>query len=67
MKKQNKYNYLWVLQGNYGHGWADLGEYDTFREARDDLKCYRKNEKCKVHRIIHTRELKQPIEITEGV
>lgn len=32
--KQNKYCYLYVLQGNYGYGWDDLMEWD---KNKDDL------------------------------
>jgi len=60
--KQNKYRYLYELQGNYGYGWDDLVEYDkadssTYKESKSDLKCYRENEKHATHRIIERREL----------
>lgn len=29
MKKQNKYNYIAVIQQNYGYGWEDVSEYET--------------------------------------
>lgn len=29
MKKQNKYNYLNVIQQNYGQGWEDVSEYEA--------------------------------------
>lgn len=62
MKKQNKYTYLYVLQGNYGYGWDDLLEYDkstigAYSVAKEDLKCYRENEKQYSHRIIERRVL----------
>lgn len=62
MKKQTKYTYLYVLQGNYGDGWCDLISYDksnfgAYKEAKTDLKCYRENERRAVHRIIERREL----------
>ena len=55
----NKYNYLWVLQGNYGygHGFEDLCAGESFREVRDALKAYRENEGGN-YRIIQRRELK---------
>jgi len=28
MKKQNKYNYLAVIQQYYGQGWEDVSEYE---------------------------------------
>jgi hypothetical protein len=63
MKKQNKYRYLTVLQGNYGYGWDDLMEWDRARDdlvfisSREHLKWYRQNEKRCSHRIISRREL----------
>lgn len=29
MKQANKYNYLKVIQQNYGQGWEDVSEYET--------------------------------------
>jgi len=29
MKKQNKYNYLLVIQQHYGQGWEDVSEYEA--------------------------------------
>ena len=29
MKKPNKYNYLRVIQQNYGQGWEDASTYET--------------------------------------
>ena len=28
-KKQNKYNYMNVIQQNYGYGWEDVSEYEA--------------------------------------
>ncbi len=48
-----KYNYFYVLQGNYGYGWDDLIFYqrknsgfdsEAWKEAKQDLKDYRDNE-----------------------
>jgi len=55
-KKQNKYEYLFVLQGYYGYGWEDLTASLDKREMRSDMKAYRDNEKG-VYRIIERREL----------
>lgn len=46
-----------VLQGNYGYGWDDLVEYETSqqREAKQDLRDYRENEKGVQHRLIRRR------------
>lgn len=50
-----------VLQGNYGYGWDDLMEYEVTqsREANDDLKTYRENERNASHRIVR-RRVKNP-------
>lgn len=59
----NKYNYLTVLQGNYGYGWDDLMSWDgkkddlVFRSSREHLHWYRQNEKQSSHRIIKRREI----------
>ena len=46
MKKQNKYTYLHVLQGNYGygHGWEDLTASEDYRDVKRNLKEYRESE-----------------------
>ena len=50
-----KYLYLWILQGDYGQGWEDLCASKSFREIRDNLKDYRKNEGGR-YRLIQRRE-----------
>ena len=52
----NKYLYLHVLQGNYGHGWEDLTASESYREVKANLVDYRTNEGGK-YRIIQRREL----------
>ena len=56
----NKYLYLYVLQGNYGHGhgFEDLSASESWREVRDDLKAYNENEGG-WYRIIERREPNQ--------
>lgn len=54
----NKYTYLYVLQGNYGHGWEDLTASTKRREVSDNLKEYRENEGG-MYRIIQRRERNQ--------
>ena len=44
MKRKNKYLYLYVLQGNYAHGFEDLCASESWREMRDNLREYRENE-----------------------
>lgn len=36
----------YILRGDYGYGdgWEDLTAEETYREAREQLKCYRENE-----------------------
>lgn len=56
-KRKNKYNYIYVIQGNYGYGWDDLVECDTYTEARTTWKDYAINEVNYCHRIIKRRVL----------
>jgi len=53
--RQNKFTYLYVIQGNYGFGWEDLTQSENYKEARADLKDYRNNEPGP-HRMIQRRE-----------
>ena len=41
--KQTKYNYVKVIQGNFGYGWEDVSEYNKqeFSTVKNDLKEYR--------------------------
>ena len=56
MPRPNKYLYLYVVQGNYGgHGWEDLAESDTHKEARYNLREYRISSGPAPHRIIQRR------------
>lgn len=55
--KTNKYIQLWVLQGNYGHGWEDLCAAETWREIKENRKEYRENEPGTPLRTIKRREL----------
>lgn len=54
----NKYEYLWVVQGNYGYGYEDLTCSSTWIEANSDLKAYRGNEGKAIYRLIQRRVLK---------
>lgn len=53
-----KWTPVFVVQGNYGygHGWEDLCESESYREARDWLKDYRHNERGYPHRMIRRLE-----------
>lgn len=55
MNKTNKYEYLFVLQGNYGQGWEDLCASESSMEVRQNRKEYRENEGGN-YRIIQRRE-----------
>jgi hypothetical protein len=57
-KKQNKYSYIFVVQGFYSYGWEDLTQSESRKEARDDLRTYQQNEPG-AFRIIQRRELNQ--------
>ena len=56
-KTKNKYLYLFIVQGNYGYGWDDLEDCETYREARIAWKDYAINESNYPHRIIKRRVL----------
>lgn len=56
-KSKNKYLYLFIVQGNYGYGWDDLEECETYYEARTAWKDYAINEVNYPHRIIRRRVL----------
>jgi hypothetical protein len=53
----NKYQYVHVLQGNYGYGdgWEDLCADESRKEVRQNLREYRENEGGN-YRIIERRE-----------
>jgi hypothetical protein len=61
--RMNKFDYMYVLQGNYGygHGWEDLTatcdkSFKSWKEIKADIRCYRENEGG-TYRIIERREL----------
>ncbi len=56
-RESNKYKYMRVLQGDYGHGWEDMAASENAIEVKVDLKAYRENEGGK-YRIVMRRELK---------
>lgn len=57
--RKNKYVYLHVIQGDYGygHGWEDVDQSESYREARTNFRLYRENEPQYSHRMIQRREL----------
>lgn len=66
VKKQTKYVYSKVLQGQYdGHTWEDLSEADVndaeeMKQFRSDVKAYRENEPYP-HRVIRRRTLRSAV------
>ena len=56
--KQTKYNYVKVIQGNFGYGWEDVSLYDKqeFPTVKNDLKEYRLSN-TGVYRVIDRRIL----------
>lgn len=46
---------IYVVQENYGYGWADLTYEETREEAENVLKDYEDNENCP-HRIVKRKE-----------
>ena len=42
---QRKTEDVFYIMANYGYGWDEVYCCDTFKEARETLKCYLFNEK----------------------
>lgn len=66
MKKQNKYTYLYVIQGNYSmpgyanYGFEDVDASEDYADIKMNLRLYRENEKGATFRLIQRRELNNP-------
>ena len=41
----------YTIEGNYGYGWEEVTSDDTYKEAREMLRCYNENEIGYPHRI----------------
>lgn len=52
----NKYTYLYILQGIYGHGWEDLTASESRKDIRSLRLDYARNESG-TYRVIRRREL----------
>ena len=52
---ERKYDYLWVIQGNYGQGWEDVTAEEDQTEARARRREYNENEPQFAHRTIRRR------------
>jgi hypothetical protein len=48
---QRKTHEEYEIEGNYGYGWEVVTTEETYREAREQLKCYRENEPQYAHRL----------------
>lgn len=55
LTRQPKTEPVYVVQGNYGHGWEDLTASTDYSEARRDLRDYRQNDPAPT-RLIKRRE-----------
>ncbi len=62
--RENKYEYLYVIQGKYGptYPWEDLCMSESYKEARHDFIAYRENEPRYQHRLIQRREKKEAVQ-----
>lgn len=47
------------IHGNYGHGFEEVTAEETYQAAREQLKCYRENERGIPFKIIHKRIKKE--------
>ena len=56
MAYQRKTKDVWYLYANYGQGWEHETTEETFREAREQVKCYRENCPQYAFRIAMKRE-----------
>ena len=56
MARKNKFRYLFVIQGCFGHGWEDVDETEDHRNAKFLVWEYRAAHRS-AHRIIQRREL----------
>jgi hypothetical protein len=49
------------IQGNYEYGFETVTTEETFKQAKDQLKCYRDNEKNISFRILKVRVKKEGV------
>lgn len=48
MKRVNKYEYVWKIWTNYGHGWQDECWEDSHQAAKQTVREYRENTNCAI-------------------
>ena len=53
--KEKTSKYVIVIQGNYGQGWEDVTEEESYLEGQERLKEYNENEPQYPHRKIVRR------------
>jgi len=58
VKPDRKYNYAWVLQGDYGTRWEDITAEESWTEIVLRLCEYRENEGGS-YRVVFRRELRE--------
>ena len=46
---------IWNIEANYGNGWETECSYDTYAEARRDIKEYRASYAIATYRIVKRR------------
>lgn len=49
----------WVIMSNNGYGWEDIVHYDSYKEAREDLKAYIENDKTASYKLVKKRVQKE--------
>jgi hypothetical protein len=52
IKKERKTIDEYEVQGNYGHSWECVTTEETWRAAKEQVKCYRENEPVPF-RVVH--------------
>jgi hypothetical protein len=58
MARQRKYDYIWVLKGNYGMGYEDLVAEEKRSEIRARRKDYQENEPGTPLKVVYRRILR---------
>lgn len=59
MKKERKTFDEYQIHGLYCHGWEEVTAEESFRAAREQLKCYRENERGTAFKIVKKRIKKE--------
>ena len=59
MKYQRKTIDEYQIHGLYCHGWEEVTAEETLQAAREQLKCYRENERGTAFKIVKKRSKKE--------